>query len=869
MPPLNTHHGRPSNEGGDHSSSSALDAPPDDEKRSSKAGEAVTVDNADAEPSERPVKKMKRGKYISRACTSCQQRKIKCEGGDPCRQCLSKQLPCLSSGARGVGQQARRGSRTSVVQSGVDALQDSGDSSINRQILSRLDAVERHLNSMQPPSPEATRPPLNHVSPSSAKLQNALETDGQTFAGEITMAPSFPDDNDNDNDNSDRTSTATPGLHPDYSSPASSLGPRRPRGWFEGILIQHGVTIDEQQSRYYLQTFLDEVHPMYPLIHPPTLWETFDEMWQYPTLWGTTDTAEREHVRVSVALVCFCLALGRCSISSRITDPSGVHSSGWSLYSVGMSLLHDLLETSNTAAKSLLMLQVIYLFRLDANQKAARVHALTVSVAHTIGIHRQSTMDTMPAFYCQLYCRAWWVIYMVDRRIAIESGKPYLIQDSNIDTALPMDLSDEWMTRFAERSETLSELQQEVAAEIARDGAPSPIPYVAFMVRYSRVAGKAWEVMYGAKASISPAFATVEYVDTVIGRLVDSVPKNLRYDPGVSYQAQFATNLRWQTKQCIIFSTCCTYLRLLIRRPLLPSSKSVDLTGEDDIESSMQCACLAAKILTAHQSIKDDIIKYSFALSHYVTSSAMIMIGLISREPSSKRTYGALALAATQSLNIYCHKIWVSGKMIRCVSRLSRLVQRTLSANPLDNRSSPNDVRRGSSAGTQMHHYTPPADEQDTYQLLPNTGTSVMNAKDLGGILLDGGGCAPREQGSDVFSYSDAASTAAERPCENTTKNELMSASWVAGPSVDSRTSWVMSDFNFETLGERYGPYKATVPTLPGNEWLEFGSTADRDYGQAKLGLLGFNEDFSVDVEIDPTMMTLYDASSMDLDMLG
>lgn len=144
---------------------------------------------------------------------------------------------------------------------------------------------------------------------------------------------------------------------------------------------------------------------------------------------------------------------------------------------------------------------------------------------------------------------------MIDRRIALESGKPFLIQDSNVDTALPIDLSDEWMTRFSTRNETMAELQHEITAEVARDILPSPIPYVVAMIRYSRVAGKAWEVLYGVKASSAPTFAMVEYVDTVLCKLLDTAPKNLRYDVDEPYESQFSTCLRWQIKQAVILST--------------------------------------------------------------------------------------------------------------------------------------------------------------------------------------------------------------------------------------------------------------------------------------------------------------------------
>ncbi|KAK2680460.1 hypothetical protein RAB80_002253 [Fusarium oxysporum f. sp. vasinfectum] len=356
------------------------------------------------------------------------------------------------------------------------------------------------------------------------------------------MTPTFEDENER----FDYNSSVSSAMRVDYSSPASSLHPpatcpgdakSHKGGWFESILARHGVATDEQQS----------------------VWDIFNEMWQYPALGPSANSTEREQSRVSLALVCFCLALGRCSFSTRVNGPSGVDFSGWSLHNVGMSLLGDLLETSNTAIKSLLMLQVlmvriIYLFRLDANQKAGRVHALAVSVAQTIGLNRQSTIESMPAYYSQLYSRTWWALYLLDRRLAIESGKPYFIQDSNVDTALPIDLSDEWMTRFTSRKETIADLQHEVAVEIARDSSPSCIPYVVAMVRYCRVAGKTWDVLYVANSSTASMPAIVEYVDIAIDRLLNTVPRNLQYDPDVPYEAQFNTRPRWQVKQTFLFN---------------------------------------------------------------------------------------------------------------------------------------------------------------------------------------------------------------------------------------------------------------------------------------------------------------------------
>ncbi|KAF6517879.1 hypothetical protein HZS61_001957 [Fusarium oxysporum f. sp. conglutinans] len=71
----------PASEAVDQTASATDDArettPTDDQDGTKKRNVAKDTAAANAESTERPTKKMKRGKYISRACTSCQQRKIK------------------------------------------------------------------------------------------------------------------------------------------------------------------------------------------------------------------------------------------------------------------------------------------------------------------------------------------------------------------------------------------------------------------------------------------------------------------------------------------------------------------------------------------------------------------------------------------------------------------------------------------------------------------------------------------------------------------------------------------------------------------------------------------------------------------------
>lgn len=194
------------------------------------------------------------------------------------------------------------------------------------------------------------------------------------------------------------------------------------------------------------------------------------------------------------------------------------------------------------------------MFRLDAQQRAARLLALAVCNAHIIGLNRQSTLDNMPVFSSQMFCRAWWCVYVLDRRLGIESGRPYLLHDSNIDTSLPLDLGDDWLTRFLSRPEKTAQLQQETAMEISSEPVTS-MPYLSAMVRYSRVVGKAWELLYGVKTSSSMSSAMVEYADNVLCNLMETIPESLSYNPKVAKDVQIGNRLRWQVKQSMLLFT--------------------------------------------------------------------------------------------------------------------------------------------------------------------------------------------------------------------------------------------------------------------------------------------------------------------------
>lgn len=119
-----------------------------------------------------------------------------------------------------------------------------------------------------------------------------------------------------------------------------------------------------------------------------------------------------------------------------------------------------------------------------------------------------------------------------------------------------------------------------------------------------------------------------------------------------------------------------------------------------------------------------------------------------------------------------------------------------------------------------------------------------------------------RDQEVDCYSFNtDSLGTMPESSAAGFNK---LPTSWMADSSLDRRNSWIMSDFNFETLGERFGPNDAELATFVENDSLDFtrgmGMPLNTERGgtEARLGTLGINGVFDLDMDMFPTMMNLY-----------
>jgi hypothetical protein len=270
---------------------------------------------------------------------------------------------------------------------------------------------------------------------------------------------------------------------------STDFSPEQHTSFIQKVLDAHRIVPDRRQWDGLMHTFCDEVHILVPFLHLPSLWKLYDDIWRSGFNRQSDGQLENGSHRVQAAHVLLGVANGRCVESSRLEEDQSSYSAGWSLYSAARDIFGDLIDGFQQCADQILVLQtvilmVVYLFRLDAHGSAEKILALAISHAHHLGLQRDRVVSAMSPFQSEMARRLWWCIYLLDRRLAIETGRPFLIQDINVDVGLPGNVSDEWLT-----THKTTQLATRVNVS-ATEQIPTSVPYLIAIPKSSGKCGK-------------------------------------------------------------------------------------------------------------------------------------------------------------------------------------------------------------------------------------------------------------------------------------------------------------------------------------------------------------------------------------------
>lgn len=202
----------------------------------------------------------------------------------------------------------------------------------------------------------------------SPNFQKPHKTPVPTFSGETSIAHTLDQVEGHlaqiggaykKRDSAPTSQTAKASLPPSPVSHQDDISTGWEKTSLREVLSKFNIEPDRPHWDEYLDTFCEEIHILYPMVHLPSLRSNYMDMWNHYLL--SDRELSRDNRRFTIAQVWICLAIGRCTQSPRLHGEDGRHSAGWSFCDAAMHLLGDILTSFQECSSPILVLQTLVL----------------------------------------------------------------------------------------------------------------------------------------------------------------------------------------------------------------------------------------------------------------------------------------------------------------------------------------------------------------------------------------------------------------------------------------------------------------------------------------------------------------------------
>ncbi|CAG7990203.1 unnamed protein product [Penicillium olsonii] len=176
------------------------------------------------------------------------------------------------------------------------------------------------------------------------------------------------------------------------------------------------------------------VHSVLPVLHWPTFTAEFEKVYRAGTLLGVSNEW--------AAVLYGVFACGAIHTAEPNREEEGKK---YVRISCGIiDVWHDNFNLDRARAA---LLASIFLYEVNSRSASWVWIGSAVRVAQEIGLHLDS--GPWPAVEGEMRKRVWWGLYAWDRLLALEMGKPVLINDQDCDTDLPCPVDEQYIVEGA------------------------------------------------------------------------------------------------------------------------------------------------------------------------------------------------------------------------------------------------------------------------------------------------------------------------------------------------------------------------------------------------------------------------------------
>ncbi|EPX72195.1 transcription factor Thi1 [Schizosaccharomyces octosporus yFS286] len=311
-----------------------------------------------------------------------------------------------------------------------------------------------------------------------------------------------------------------------------------------------------------------------------------------------------------LCILLLVLAFGNQYMIEHQTDPVAASSQvcviGNRLFSAAVSIFPMVLLQANTNTIQSAILIALYLQPTIYQKASYSYFGLAVKTAISLGLHKNCEDFTLSQSSRELRNRLWWSVFCLDRFISIATGRPFSIALDNITTPYPSILFD-----------------------LEIPGIPSMVTNMCAVIELTRITSEVCDCLYW-KAS-SDFNTQLSHVRRLYARL-ELWKRNLHHslicDESSPHHPHFRLNAQLQ----MIYDNAVI---LATRIVLLFKYKGRDLSPEN-LQYADMCVDSSSRIINiAHQLFQNKrLSSYSFFDAYLPTCSGIILILCSHYEPS-------------------------------------------------------------------------------------------------------------------------------------------------------------------------------------------------------------------------------------------
>ncbi|KAI0004736.1 fungal-specific transcription factor domain-containing protein [Xylariaceae sp. FL0662B] len=209
----------------------------------------------------------------------------------------------------------------------------------------------------------------------------------------------------------------------------------------EGKALYSGDYLTPTQEEYFLDLFWQSYHISYPILDEADFKE------YYQSLWSTSGKERKPSALVDIMLA-LCMQYGMVLEAGGRRGTKGASEASmrnndatvaglWHYRRCQTLLLYDS-ENPTISTLQCHILCSIYLCCASFQNMADSTCSLAVSTAHMLGLHLEPP-DALSRRESQMRKRIWWALYVLDSKMSLKLGRPFLLHGFDATCTLPAD----------------------------------------------------------------------------------------------------------------------------------------------------------------------------------------------------------------------------------------------------------------------------------------------------------------------------------------------------------------------------------------------------------------------------------------------